>query len=269
MSSPHRQKRPTSEEAAARLVILKHIIVFAGVAMPAELLRKHSANWTDEERHDFSKKSEERSQHFWQRLKDTGLLEQLSPRERHLTTKSILTLAPQEQADATWRTEAAQVLLWALDRLPELPPYDELADREVIKRIPSTVAAGEPWALRAEAEIDRAREVAEMWHWRSRTRTLIERGDDLLGNPLAEKLQRAGFRQYDDIVRACAKHAADKGAIGPCIDEDFPVQGKAYRDLDDKEWSRVRSITMERHFALNWLCGLAPGNRWDETPTDT
>lgn len=29
------------------------------------------------------------------------------------------------------------------------------------------------------------------------------------------------------------------------------------------------SIIMERHFALNWLCGMAPGNRWDETPTDT
>jgi len=26
---------------------------------------------------------------------------------------------------------------------------------------------------------------------------------------------------------------------------------------------------MERHKALNWLCGFAPGNRWDETPTDT
>jgi hypothetical protein len=53
------------------------------------------------------------------------------------------------------------------------------------------------------------------------------------------------------------------------IDEDFAVHGKAYRDLSPEEWSEVRSITLERHFALNWLCGYAPNNRWDETPTDT
>jgi hypothetical protein len=31
----------------------------------------------------------------------------------------------------------------------------------------------------------------------------------------------------------------------------------------------VSSATIERHFALNWLRGYAPGNEWDETPTDT
>ncbi len=45
--------------------------------------------------------------------------------------------------------------------------------------------------------------------------------------------------------------------------------GKAYRDLDDDEWSTVSSIAMERHFALNWLSGYAPNNNWDETPTET
>ena len=53
------------------------------------------------------------------------------------------------------------------------------------------------------------------------------------------------------------------------IDNDFPAMGKAYRELDGREWSEVRSITMERHYALNWLCGLAPNNQWDATPTDT
>jgi hypothetical protein len=31
----------------------------------------------------------------------------------------------------------------------------------------------------------------------------------------------------------------------------------------------VGSITEERHFALNWLCGYAPDNDWDATPTPT
>ena len=57
--------------------------------------------------------------------------------------------------------------------------------------------------------------------------------------------------------------------IAPCIADDFPAKGKAYRDLTAEEWSELRSITAERHYALNWLCGRAPKNKWDETPTDT
>jgi hypothetical protein len=53
------------------------------------------------------------------------------------------------------------------------------------------------------------------------------------------------------------------------VDEDFAVGGKAYRDLSAEEFANVTSITVERHFALNWLCGRAPENRWDETPTAT
>ena len=49
----------------------------------------------------------------------------------------------------------------------------------------------------------------------------------------------------------------------------FLAFGKAYRDLGPEEYAIATSIARERHFALNWLCGHAPGNRWDETPTDT
>jgi hypothetical protein len=31
----------------------------------------------------------------------------------------------------------------------------------------------------------------------------------------------------------------------------------------------VKSVAVERHFTLNWLCGYAPGNEWDDTPTGT
>jgi len=47
------------------------------------------------------------------------------------------------------------------------------------------------------------------------------------------------------------------------------IPGKAYRDLSAHEWHEVGSIAVQRHFTLNWLCGYAPENRWDETPTDT
>lgn len=264
-----RSPRPAVEQVAGRLVILKHVVVFAGASMPGPVLRRHLDSWTEQDQEDFSRKAEDQRAQFWRRLQDAGLWKEMSPRE-HAFAKSMVTLSEQDRVDASWRLEAAQVLLWALDRVPDLPPYDTMADREVLKQIPPTVAAGTPWKLRTEAEIARARDVAEMWHWRSRTRQLIERGDDLLANPmLGEKLRRAGFRHYDDIVRACAKQAAANGAIAACVDEDFPAKGKAYRDLEQQEWSQIRSITVERHFALNWLCGHAPSNRWDETPTDT
>ena len=145
-----------------------------------------------------------------------------------------------------------------------MPPYDAEADLALLKEGPS---AARDWlrsaALRPKAEINQARDVAELWHWRSRTRELIEKA-----RPLPEGLVAAGFRSYDDIIKLTVTKAAEDG-VTSVIDDDFSLKGKAYRALTDDEWSKVRSITIERHFALNWLCGLAPKNRWDETPTET
>lgn len=82
-------------------------------------------------------------------------------------------------------------------------------------------------------------------------------------------MKARGYKTYDDIVRVAAKRARQDGILSATVDDDFPAFGKAYRSLSADEWSCIRSITMERHFALNWLCGYAPGNNWDETPTDT
>ena len=177
-------------------------------------------------------------------------------------------MTQRQQIDATWRVEAAQTLMWALGMLADLPPYDTGANHDLIKQIPSGELAPfiKSAQLREQPELDRARSTAEFWHWRSRTRELIERGEPFRDN---EQMKSMGFRSYDDIVRFSASNAAQKGTIPPSIDDDFPAKGKAYRDLTGDEWSEVKSITAERHFALNWLCGFAPGNNWDDTPTDT
>ena len=82
-------------------------------------------------------------------------------------------------------------------------------------------------------------------------------------------MKAAGYHSYDDIVRHVARNAARQGTIPTCIEDDFPARGKAYRALSKEEWSEVTSIAVERHYALNWLCGHATENKWDETPTDT
>ena len=94
----------------------------------------------------------------------------------------------------------------------------------------------------------------------------MERGDVFPDHP---GLKAMGLHSYKDVVRLSARTAAQEQAIPPCIGEDYPAKGKAFRDLTFEEWSEVRSIIVQRHFALNWLCGFAPDNHWDETPTET
>ena len=67
------------------------------------------------------------------------------------------------------------------------------------------------------------------------------------------------------IAMACAQ-AKEQGDFEP-IGGDFPVRGKAYRDLSEDEYNQATSIAMERHRALNWLCGYSTD--WDRVPTDT
>ncbi len=177
-------------------------------------------------------------------------------------------MSPRQHTDASWRVEAVQTLMWALGSLPALPAYDTPANPKLLVKIPSREVAQfiRSARLRGADELEGARANAEFWHWRSRTRQLIERGAPFT---VTEQMSKAGIRGFDDIVRLSARQAAQDGTIPPCIDEDFPAHGKAYRDLTDEEWAQVQSITVERHYTLNWLCGFAPGNQWDETPTDT
>lgn len=250
------------------MVILKHVVGSALVAPPRDVLRQMTEPLAAEEREKLGQQAEEQRDQFWRGLRDAGLWKYLSPLERAYAQSTMVTMSHQQQIDASWRLEAAQTLIWALGLLAALPPYDTMAGHDLLKQIPS----GEPASfvrsatLRPSDEIDSARELAELWHWRSRTRQVIESGDPF---PADENMKAAGFNSYDDIVRFSARNGAKEGLIPACVDDDFPAKGKAYRDLTSEEWSQVGSITAERHFALNWLCGRAPGNQWDETPTDT
>jgi hypothetical protein len=71
------------------------------------------------------------------------------------------------------------------------------------------------------------------------------------------------------MLKMTSSKAAEAGDFEAPIDGDFPAFGKPYRDLTEAEFSVAMSIALERHRALNWLCGYAPGNRGRETPTDT
>jgi hypothetical protein len=232
------------------------------------MLRDWEPDWIENERREFAKDERVQRDQFWTQLRECGLWRELSPKEREYAATPKAKMPNQQWLNACWRIESAQILMWALGLLAGMPAYDTQANLTDLHAVPHE-NLGEfikSAKLLPQTEIDRARNVAELWHWRSRTRQLIEEGRPF---PVDEQMKVAGYRTFDDIVQVAAQRAHENADIPAPINMDFPVNGKAYRDLTADEWREVSSITTERHFALNWLCGYAPRNRWDKTPTNT
>ncbi len=192
--------------------------------------------------------------HRW--LRRENLADALSTNERHLIAKSLADWSKRESIAAGWRSETAGTLLWALSAYEEMPPYDGRFESlpSLVPLLAPTSGFRTTASLRSPEAIGGARDLAELWHWRARTRQLRESG-------------RGGDNDLDAIARQAAALSHAEGGIPTPIDGDFPFDGKAYRDLDADEYALASSIALERHYALNWLCGYAED--WDRTPTDT
>jgi Domain of unknown function (DUF4272) len=164
--------------------------------------------------------------------------------------------------DAWWRREDLMILLWSIKRVSKLPPADEQLDFEELLMasglLKETGQLRRTAKIREKREITQARDVAEFWLWRARTTQLQhseERFTDARISP--EKLQF--------IIQESAR-AGERDGLFKCIRGDFPCFGKTFSELDDDEWSLIHSISIERLYALNWLCY---GGEWDEVETDT
>lgn len=154
--------------------------------------------------------------------------------------------------DAVWGGEALGALLWALT-LVELPPYDTPFDYDVLvaERIDRP-------QLRAAGEIEHARDAAQLWHWRARTTLLQAEGDVALPER---------WQSFDQLIAATAMHGYDSGLLPVPLRGDFRAFESPYRHLTPSQHSVAHSIALERHRALNWLCGL--GSAWEDVPTET
>jgi hypothetical protein len=170
--------------------------------------------------------------------------------ERQLVSR----LDEQDVLDATWRAEGLAMLLWALEILEELPPWDEPVDHLQLARDLDLEHA----QLRDDDELADALESARLWHWRART-TLLE--DD----PEVDLPER--WSSFDQLIAATAMKGYEDGLLPQPRRGDFPAFGKSYRHLNEDQHAVAISIAAERHFALAWLNGLS--GDWDSTPTDT
>ncbi|HZT91473.1 MAG TPA: hypothetical protein VFA05_05480 [Gaiellaceae bacterium] len=154
--------------------------------------------------------------------------------------------------EAVWRGEALGTLLWAL-QLVELPPYDTPFDADETCAI-----ALDEGRLRAEEEVELERRTARLWHWRARTADLQDAG----ALDLPEH-----FSTADQLVAATAMRGYEQGLLPAPVRGDFGAYDTVYRHLTPEQRTEAHSIAVERHHALNWLCG--DGSTWDDVPLDT
>jgi hypothetical protein len=256
---------PASAEVVDRLVALKACVVYALGAPPREVVAAMRARAKADERAQMDEKADEARDAIWTPIYDTPEFDALTPRERALSEATLVTLTEEQQIEASWAVEGMVVLAWALGFVDELPPWDTQTEPDFLEAVPNPAVLARvrgSAALRPREDLERMAGAAELWHWRSRTRELIESGMQL-----PDELKRPGVSSLDDVVRLTAAHALADGTLDALVDGDFPARGGAYRALDDDAWFEVRSIAHERHRAFNWLLGRGDG--WDETPTDT
>ena len=90
------QGEPTAAEVAKRLFILKHVTVYAALPLLDEMLQEapKSGSVADELRI-----------RYWQELKDTGLWESMSRKEKAYAQTPVNRLTQQQIVDASWRME--------------------------------------------------------------------------------------------------------------------------------------------------------------------
>jgi hypothetical protein len=252
---------PNADQVARRLIILKYQVVQALATPP--VLRQSYKNWSELDQQKFRSQLQEKLDELCLGLRNLELWEFLTDKEVEFFSMHPLDWSQQQMINASWRTESVMTLMWALGMIPEMLPFDHQSPPDMLKKIPNLDL--QEYFTRAKLvdgeEIEKNRSLAEFWHWRSRTRRLIEEKC-----PFPKEIPQ--FKSYDEIVSFTVKAASERDGL-KIIDEDFAVKGKAYRNLTDAEWSEVSSIAVERHFALNWLCGYAPDNHWDKTPPDT
>lgn len=154
--------------------------------------------------------------------------------------------------DAVWRGEALGTLLWAL-QLAELPMYDHPFDPEIVVALDP-----DDGSLREDEDIELERDSARLWHWRARTTELQAAG----------KLELPPrYATFDQLIAATAMRGYEQGVLPSPLRGDFRAYGKVYRHLAPEQHAEAHSIALERHHALNWLCGA--GSSWDDVPLDT
>ena len=171
-----KNRPPDASLVTARVIILKYLFVKALATLPPEYLAECKERWTQDEWGKFLAEERSRHEQLSDKLRRGGLWRVMEQKERDFLEASSTEVTQQMLIDASWKVESIVSLLWALGYISELPPYDQQADPELTNRLPAEPAQvlTDKAVLRPHEFIEKQRDVAELWHWRSNTRRLQE-----------------------------------------------------------------------------------------------
>lgn len=256
--------RPDFKDVIERVVALRSVVDYAFSTPPRDNIDPLLQNLSEDTLNELDEKAAEERDQRWDRLVNAGMWDALSPVEKTFTEATPLTMSHEEHISACWRTEALVALVWALGGIKDMPSYTAVSDYEWLKQRTDSLTDHDV-SLRPEEEIEHQREIAHLWHWRGRMGMLLQSGEKFPSNP---ELIQIGIESPWDLIGWIAEKAAELGAFEKTVEADFPVEGRPYREAGDDKSVELFMIAFQRHFAFNWLCGHAPDNKWDETPTD-
>ena len=172
-------------------------------------------------------------------LMDTGLWDAVSLGERPMFKASPGSWTEEMAAHAAWRRESLGVLMWALNLVPEIPPYDRAFEGlgEVVDLGQWEYYVDDALLLPVEA-IVRQTEIAHAWFWRSRR-----------GQPPFDEDNNPGL-----IAEAAAEFLA-RGLIPQTLEQDFVLFGSPYHQLPEANAAFAGVLASERFYAFQWLVG--------------
>lgn len=231
--------RPTPERIAARTLALTAVAARATLELDnmeskddMDIHRKRILEWIEE----------------------LGIGGELEPQEWKVLQRVVGTLEQQDFINAMWRVEGLAVLAWALQLYP-IPEYDELVNPPELYSAIGLFDAdagrkvlSEP-NLRSELELEAMAEHLLALHWRIRDYSIRPEKMDFVSFS-----KKCWFGSFD----------LSKFRV---INGDLAIGKVAISKADPDDVSRVSSLAMERHLAINWLFGHSKIYSQTDTPT--
>ena len=191
-------------------------------------------------------------------LQAEGLWDRLTDFDAELLNRPIGSLDDEDIANVTWQAEALATLAWSLNFVNDLPAGGQGDIETIVKALPAPWEQTSPWLqgarLRAEPEIARERERAEVYAWRIEVEPVRR---------AADSAERAAIKA---TIAAVTREATAAGLIENAGGNDFSIDGQPVHTFDEGELERSAALAGERLRALNWVCGF--GDSWDQVPLE-
>lgn len=174
-----------------------------------------------------------------------------------------------------------QSLLFALGVQTSLPSPDGTSVGpfmlDALPKVGASVKSFDATSRLTDVEdLRRARDLAELWWLRASIQHLIdsdERPDDealaSMAGEIREEMEQMGLEPatisdnrayWDELVRVTAHWAHQEGLCEAPIDDDLPVRGQPFRNLEAFTKATLFRQATNRIWTLNWLMGSEAGS---------